>query len=93
MFNTNILDLIIGLIFIFTIYSLLASSVLELIAGIIGLRAKMLEAALINLFEAKKDLTKINFRRYLLIFWKLKRGINISKTFSDVFLIHPGYWL
>lgn len=89
MLNTNLLDLIIGLVFIFTIYGLLASSFLELIAGLFGLRAKMLEAMLINFFESRTELTSKKFKRCLFKFWLLKPQQKDEKkrieSFSDAF--------
>lgn len=48
MFNSPILDIIIGLVFIFLLYSLLATSIKEAIATGLGLRAKMLKKGIIN---------------------------------------------
>lgn len=48
MFNTPILDIVIGLIFIFLLYSLLVTSINEAIATSLGLRARMLKKGIIE---------------------------------------------
>lgn len=47
MFNTPILDIVIGLLFIFLLYSLLATSIKEGLATVFGLRARMLRRGII----------------------------------------------
>ncbi|HQT92301.1 MAG TPA: hypothetical protein PL001_09785 [Candidatus Kryptobacter bacterium] len=46
MFGSAILDVAIGLVFVFLLYSLLATAINELIASVLSLRAKMLELAI-----------------------------------------------
>jgi len=48
MFNTPILDIILGLVFIFLLYSLLATTVKEAIAAALGLRARMLRRGIVE---------------------------------------------
>lgn len=48
MFNTPILDIVIGLIFVFLLYSLLVTSINEAIATSFGLRAKMLKKGIVS---------------------------------------------
>lgn len=48
MFNSPILDVTIGLVFIFLLYSLLATSINEAIATLFGLRARMLRNAIVE---------------------------------------------
>src|SRR6185436_9131050 len=57
MFNTPILDVAIGLIFVFLIYSLLATSIKEAIATTFSLRAKMLKRGIVDsmLSDTPKD--------------------------------------
>jgi hypothetical protein len=50
-----VLDLAIGLAFIYLLFSLLASAVQEQIAGLLALRAKTLEAGLRNMLEKDPD--------------------------------------
>ena len=45
MFNSIVLDSVIGLVFIFLLYSLLATILGEMIANWLGLRARMLRQA------------------------------------------------
>ncbi|NOU48710.1 MAG: hypothetical protein HOO86_16850 [Bacteroidales bacterium] len=47
MFNSPLLDITIGLVFIFLIYSLLVTSINEVIASLFGLRARMLKSAIV----------------------------------------------
>ncbi len=58
MFNSTVLDVVIGLIFIYLIYSLLATTLQELIASGFGFRSKMLERAIFRMLE---DKTKFNY--------------------------------
>jgi hypothetical protein len=46
MFGSTILDVAIGLVFIYCLYSLLATTIKEIIASILGLRARKLEVAI-----------------------------------------------
>jgi hypothetical protein len=47
MFNSPLLDITIGLVFIFLLYSLLVTSINEAIASTFGLRARMLKSAIV----------------------------------------------
>lgn len=51
MFGSNILEIAIGLIFIYLLYSLLATTIKEGIAAIFGLRAKMLGKAIRRMLD------------------------------------------
>jgi hypothetical protein len=51
MFNMPILNIVISLIFLFLLYSLFATSLKEGIATILGLRARMLEKAIVQMLE------------------------------------------
>lgn len=57
MFNSPILDATIGLVFIFLMYSLLATTIREAIASLISLRARMLKKGIVKgmLSEAPDD--------------------------------------
>jgi hypothetical protein len=52
MFNNVALDVFIGLVFIFLLYSLLASIIQEMIATRLAFRAKVLEKAIIRMMES-----------------------------------------
>ncbi len=70
MFTSEILEIVIGLMFIYLILSLLSSTINELIAGLIRLRGRDLRKSLIYMLydgeDLKKDL-KIHFKRGQLI--------------------------
>ena len=59
MFNSVILEIVIGLIFIYLLYSLLATVVQEIISTKFSLRAKILENAVSRMLE---DGNKFRFR-------------------------------
>ena len=54
MFNSVALDVVIGLIFIFLLYSLLATVLSEMIATVLGLRARNLKAAISRMLNDDK---------------------------------------
>ena len=56
MFNSPVLDVAIGLIFIFLLYSLLATSIKEAIATALALRAKMLKKGIVEGMLSKTPL-------------------------------------
>ena len=58
MFNNVALDVFIGLVFIFLLYSLLATIVQEMIATRLGFRAKVLEKAILRMLEDGKTTSK-----------------------------------
>ena len=51
MFNSVVLDIVIGLIFIYLLYSLMATIIQEIIASYFGFRAKILERAIFRMLE------------------------------------------
>ena len=51
MFNNVVLNVVIGLVFIFLLYSLLATTLCELIATFVGLRAKSLASAIRRMLD------------------------------------------
>jgi hypothetical protein len=55
MFDSPVLDVIIGIVFIYLLYSLLASLVSEIISTNLGLRARVLEKALQRMLNDDKD--------------------------------------
>lgn len=63
MFNNVILDLFIGLLFIFLLYSLLASIVQEFIAHRMNLRARMLQKAIRKMLEDQASVTGTPWQR------------------------------
>src|SRR5665647_1653992 len=51
MFNSVVLDVVIGLVFIYLLYSLLATIIQEIIATYLGLRAKMLKKGISRMLD------------------------------------------
>jgi hypothetical protein len=54
MFNSVALDVVIGLIFIYLLYSLLATVISEMIASVLGLRARNLKVAINRMLNDEK---------------------------------------
>jgi hypothetical protein len=82
MFNNVVLDVFIGLIFIFLLYSLLATILQELIASRFGLRGRMLQKALRRMLEdGDGSESKYSFVNY----WKESADniIRFFKPFGD----------
>lgn len=95
MFNSPILDVTIGLVFVFLIYSLLATSINEAIATGFALRARMLKDSIVKkmLSNTPVDNKLISFLKGILIFFQ-----NIiyrpdkkpkEKNIGDQFYDHP----
>lgn len=61
MFNNVALDVFIGLIFVFLLYSLLATIVQEMIAVRFAFRAKVLEKAILRMLEDGKTTTRMPY--------------------------------
>ena len=64
MFGSNILEVAIGLIFIFLLYSLLASAINEAIASYLGLRAKNLKKAIQRMLDDDSGKTTLSDKFY-----------------------------
>jgi hypothetical protein len=95
MINNVVLDVFIGLIFVFLLYSLLATIIQELIASRFGLRARMLQKALRRMLEDGDD-TRTNYT--IINYWN-ELADNISRffnpfddnnTFLKKFYSHPS---
>lgn len=87
MLNSGILDIVIGLIFIYLLYSLLATIVQEIIASNFGFRGKMLEKAIFRMLE---DENKFN-SRFESTFYLFKKSGNGGRknSASGEFYKHP----
>ncbi len=87
MFNSVVLDVVIGLVFIYLLYSLLATIIQEIIASYFGFRAKILERAVFRMLE---DETKFNFKLSSIwyLFKKKGNGGDQNST-SHEFYNHP----
>jgi len=87
MLNSGIIDVVIGLVFIYLLYSLLTTIIQEIIASHFGFRGKMLERAIFRMLE---DENKFNsrFKSYFYLFKKSGNGGRKNST-SGVFYNHP----
>ncbi len=87
MFNSAVLDVVIGLIFIYLLYSLLATIIQEILASSFCFRGKILERAILRMLEDenKSDL------RITSVFGLFKKSGNGARpnTTSYVFYNHP----
>lgn len=94
MFNSVALDVFIGLIFIYLLYSLLATVVQELIASYMGLRAKQLEKAIARMLNDEVLQVK-DVNLFYRLWTQFKRIIKIDsvpyldKDLSQAFYKHP----
>ncbi len=91
MFNNVALDVVIGLVFIFLLYSLLASIVQEIIATKLSFRAKILEKAILRMLEDGKTTSSNPLVDSLKGFYQLIfRSNNLKdKRFATAFYTHP----
>lgn len=100
MFNSVALDVVIGLVFIYLLYSLLVSIVQEIIATNLGFRAKILEKSIIRMLEDEPDssasgnrLTRLikPFSERLIGYVDMFRRKNhlADKSFVKAFYSHP----
>lgn len=87
MFGLTVIDVAIGLIFLFLLYSLLATLIQEMLATIFNFRAKLLERAIIrmledgNLFDKRYGSIKALFRK--------ESKFSINTEFSRLFYNSP----
>lgn len=73
MLNSSILDIVIGLIFIYLLYSLLGTIMLEIIASQFSFRAKILERAVFRMLEDENKFAS-KFRSVSYLFKKAGNG-------------------
>lgn len=87
MFNSETLDIVIGLVFIYLLYSLFATILQEFIATYLNFRSKILELAIYRMLQ---DNDKFSSNRVLTIlqflFYNITEG---TSTFSGQFYDHP----
>jgi hypothetical protein len=97
MFNSPALDIAIGLVFIFLLYSLLATSIQEAVATLFSMRASMLRKCIVeNMLADTLNLSKTerldnavkNFFKALLTWLHLITNEH-TKTLGDKFYDHP----
>jgi len=91
MFSNIALDVFIGLIFIFLLYSLLATIVQELIATKFAFRAKVLEKAIIRMLEDGKSTFGTSIQERIGAFVHLFGRPNLlkNKSIAPWFYVHP----
>lgn len=93
MFGSSILEIAIGLIFIFFLYSLLTVSVFELFANLTGLKARLLRQTIIRMltdddelesrnhsFKGNFDRLKCKFISFIYFFFKVFKKNKANKT-------------
>jgi hypothetical protein len=73
MLNSSIIDIVIGLVFIYLLYSLLATIIQEVIASYFNFRAKILERAVFRMLEDENRFHS-KFRNVLYLFNKTRNG-------------------
>ncbi len=86
MFGSEVLDIVIGLIFIYLLYSLFATIIQEIIATHFGFRAKILEKGIMRMVDDdfEKDIISPTLQRlqsFLLIFKSKRNQPPITKAF------------
>ena len=86
MFNSSVLDVVIGLVFIYLLYSLLATVVQEIIATKLSYRAKFLEKAIMRMLEDYEPEESSFPRIYINEMPEDKRN---QMAFFDLFYHHP----
>lgn len=87
MFNSVVLDVVIGLVFIYLLYSLLATTVQEIISSWFSFRAKILERAIIRMLEDENNYS-LRIRSIFDLFTNSGSGGKKS-SFSEIFYRHP----
>jgi hypothetical protein len=94
MFNSGVLNVVIGLVFIFLLYSLLATIIQELFATIISMRASLLKKGIARMLDDNKTQNSISTAFYQHPLIKYLGGNKLHKepsyltaqNFSKVFL-------
>ncbi|MEI7726127.1 MAG: hypothetical protein WCK09_13550 [Bacteroidota bacterium] len=81
MFNSSVLEVVIGLVFIFLLYSLLATIIQEMIASAFAFRSKILERAIFKMLEDENKFSS----RISSIFYLFKKTGNGGEKDSTSF--------
>ena len=87
MLNSSILDIVIGLIFIYLLYSLLATIIQEIIASQFAFRAKILERAVFRMLEDENKFAS-KFRSVWYLFKKTGNG-GTKNSITYEYYKHP----
>lgn len=91
MFNNVALDVFIGLVFVFLLYSLLATIVQEIIATRFAFRAKVLEKAILRMLDDGKTASRFSYvdrMNGVLHIFNLKNLLK-GKKVAPWFYVHP----
>lgn len=89
MFNNIALDVVIGMIFIFLLYSLLGSILQEFVAKIMGLRARMLLKAIARLLD-DENFTKVKGLKRVFSFKNSYMHPFKNRKLTEIFYDHPN---
>ncbi len=92
MTGSVILDVIIGLVFIFLLYSLLATIIQEMIASKLSFRAKILEKAIIRMLQDGNNTSTNNIikdRSNSFLHLLSRKNLLKGKPFASWFYTHP----
>jgi len=91
MFKSIALDVVIGLVFIFLLYSMLATIIQEIIATKLAFRSKILQKAILRMLEDGKTTTFSPFFDVLKGFYQLMFRTDTlkGKRFATAFYTHP----
>lgn len=87
MFNSVVLDVVIGLVFIYLLYSLLVTTIQEIIASHFAFRSKILERAIFRMLEDENKF-KSRVKSFFYLFKKTGNG-GEPKSVSSGFYKHP----
>jgi hypothetical protein len=87
MLNIVVIDVVIGLVFIYLLYSLLVTLIQEIIATQFGFRAKILQRSIFRMLEDENKFSS-QFKSVLYLFKKSGNGGEINST-SYEFYNHP----
>lgn len=87
MLNSSILDIVLGLLFIYLLYSLLATIIQEIIASQFAFRAKILERAVFRMLEDENKFAS-KFRSIWYLFKKTGNG-GVKNSITYEYYRHP----
>lgn len=87
MLSSGVLDIVISLIFIYLLYSLLATIVQEIIASHFGFRSKILERAVFRMLEDENKFSS-KFKSVFYLFKKSGNG-GVRNSISFEYYKHP----
>src|SRR5687767_8519885 len=93
MFNNVAFDVVLGLVFIYLLYSLLATIILELIAHVLDLRARMLTKALRNMLQDRDEIKGTRAQRLIEHVSNNLKHVNCplpENTLTKAFYKHPA---